>query len=103
MKGYEPKDNKDDYNKWDKPLFDYLLLSNVAFYRKRWPYRYNFSKHREVDIWSIEHIFARNQRDLEENELKEWFGENISKDKIKQYKKACENKKGDEWLAQELG
>lgn len=103
MKGYEPKDNKDDYNKWDKPLFDYLLLSNVAFCWKRWPYRYNFSKHREVDIWSIEHIFARNQRDLEENELKEWFGENISKDKIKQYKKACENKKGDEWLAQELG
>ena len=65
--------------------------------------RTSFSKHREVDNWSIEHIFARNQRNLEEDELIEWFGGNLSKEKIKEYKEECNNKKGDEWLAQELG
>ncbi len=103
MANYIPNKDKNDYNNWSEQLFNYLLLSNVAFCWKRWPYRYNFSKHREVDSWSIEHIFARNQQNLKEDELKEWFGDNLSKEKIKEYKEECNKQKGDEWLAQELG
>ena len=100
---FTPNKEKDDYSKWGNTLFNYLLLSNVAFCWKRWPYKYSFSKHREVEKWSIEHIFARNQRDLEEDELKEWFGGRLSKEKIKEYKEECSKKKGNDWLAKELG
>lgn len=103
MSNYVPKKDKNDYNNWGESLFNYLLLSNVAFCWKRWPYRYDFTKHREVDSWSIEHIFARNQRDLDEVELNEWFGGNLSKEKNKEYKEECAKQKGDEWLAKELG
>ena len=103
MANYIPNKEKNDYYKWGEQLFNYLLLSNVAFCWKRWPYRYSFSKHREVESWSIEHIFARNQRDLEENELKEWLGDNLSIEKINEYKEVCNKQKGDEWLAHELG
>ena len=103
MANYIPNKDKNDYNNWGESLFNFLLLSNVAFCWKRWPYRYNFSKHRLVDSWSIEHIFARNQRDLNEDELNEWFGGNLSKEKIKEYKDECARQKGDEWLAENLG
>lgn len=103
MAKYEPNNDKDDYSKWGDSLFNYLLLSNVAYCWKRWPYRYSFSKHRQVGSWSIEHIFARNQRELNEKELKEWLGDNISKEKIAQYKEACTNGKESEWLRIELG
>lgn len=105
MSKYEPRTDENDYEYGGESLFNYLLLSNVAYCWKRWPYRYSFSKHRQVGSWSIEHIFARNQRNLEEEELKKWFGDNISKEKIAQYKEECEKGKesGNEWLAKELG
>ncbi len=40
---YMPNKEKNDYNNWGEPLFNYLLLSNVAFCWKRWPFRYSFS------------------------------------------------------------
>lgn len=102
MAEYKPKE--DDYSKGGDMLFNYLLLGNVAFCWKRWPYRYSFEKHRKVDAWSLEHIFARNQKNLSEEELKDWLGKDAySMEKFKTYQEECSNGKGDEWLAQELG
>ena len=103
MANYIPNEHQNDYNKGGNALHHFLLLSNVAFCWKRWPNRYNFKKHREIDEWSLEHIFARNQRNLKEDELKEWLGDNATKDEIKKYKDACEQGKGDDWLAEKLG
>ena len=64
MARYQPKSDKDDFKNWDSGLFNYLLLSNAALCWERWPYRYSFEKHRQVDVWTMEHIFARNQKDL---------------------------------------
>lgn len=104
MANYIPNKDKNDYNNWGESLFNYLFLSNVAFCWKRWPYRYDFYRHRQVESWSIEHIFARNQRALTEDELNEWFGKNISKDKVQEYQEACNKSKelGDKWLADKL-
>ena len=107
MKGYLPKEDKDDFTNWGDGLFNYLLLSNMAFCWKRWPYRYDFEKHRQVDVWTMEHIFARNQKKLNENELSEWLGEDVSseefKRKFKEYQDACKERNGDEWLEEKLG
>lgn len=104
MKKYEPSENKDDYNKGGDKLFNYLLLSNIAFCWKRWPYRYSFEKHRKVDAWSLEHIFARNQKNLNKEEFDDWLGKAAySMEKFETYQEECSNGKGDEWLAQELG
>ena len=51
----------------------------------------------------MEHIFARNQKDLNEDELKEWLGESYSKDKFVSYQDECKKGKGDEWLEKVLG
>ncbi len=97
MKGYLPKEDKDDFTNWGDGLFNYLLLSNMAFCWKRWPYRYDFEKHRQVDVWTMEHIFARNQKELNEKELSEWLGEEVSseefKRKFKEYQDACKERK----------
>ena len=105
MAEYKPKEDKNDYSNWGEDLFNYLLLSNVAFCWKRWPYRYSFEMHRQVEAWSIEHIFARNQKDLDEKELEEWLGNDYSKSVFDEYQKECgEGKgKGDDWLAKKLG
>lgn len=100
---YQPNDGKDDYRNWGRQLFNYLLLSNIAFCWKRWPNRYSFMHHRMVDRWSIEHIFARNQKDLNEAELKEWLGESFSMEKLESYQDWCKKGKGDEWLENVLG
>lgn len=100
---YKRKADNDDYKNWGAGLFNYLLLSNTSFCWKRWPNRYNFVKHRKVEIWTMEHIFARNQKDLNDDELEEWLGEGYSKDKSDSYKDECEKGKGDEWLEKELG
>ena len=100
---YKYKVDNDDYKNWGTGLFNYLLLSNTAFCWKRWPNRYNFVKHRKVEVWTMEHIFARNQKDLNDDELKEWLGDGYSKDKSDSYKDECKNGKGDEWLEKELG
>ena len=39
-----------------------LALFNVAICWKRGDIRYPFEKHRQVKTWSLEHLFARNQR-----------------------------------------
>lgn len=101
---YNPNKEGNDYHNWSKELFNYLLLSNVTFCWKRWPYRYSFEKHRQVDIWTMEHIFARNQKKLDEKELEEWLGKrSFSIEKFKSYQAECEKGKGDEWLSKELG
>ena len=100
---YKPKEDKNDYSNWGEDLFNYLLLSNVAFCWKRWPYRYSFEMHRKVDAWSIEHIFARNQKDLDEKELAEWLGEDDSESAFNEYRTECDKGKGDDWLSKKLG
>ena len=102
MATYNPNTDRDDYNggKNDK-LYQYLLLSNVAFCWKHWPMRYSFLHHREVSDWSLEHIFARNQRNLSPDELKQWCP-GFSDDDIKDYLKDSEEHKGNEWLAKKL-
>lgn len=104
MANYNPNPNNDDVQKWGAGLFNYLLLSNVAFCWKRWPCLYSFEKHRQVDSWTMEHIFARNQKDLNESELEDWLGkETYSTNKFESYQAECEKGKGDEWLSKELG
>lgn len=103
MAKYEHKEDKDAYSNWGEDLFNYLLLSNVAFCWKRWPYRYSFEMHRKVDAWSIEHIFARNQKDLDEKELAEWLGEDDSESAFNEYRTECDKGKGDDWLSKKLG
>lgn len=103
MAEYKPKEDKNDYSNWGEDLFNYLLLNNVAFCWKRWPYRYSFEMHRKVDAWSIEHIFARNQKDLDEKELAEWLGEDDSESAFNEYRTECDKGKGDDWLSKKLG
>ncbi len=103
ISGYRPKPDGDDYNNWGNQLFNYLFLGNVAYCRKRWPDRYNFSKHRMVDLWSMEHIFARNQKDLNKEELEDWLGEKFTTEKLESYQEECKKGKGDEWLEKEMG
>ena len=103
MAEYKPKEDKNDYSNWGEDLFNYLLLSNVAFCWKRWPYRYSFEMHRQVEAWSIEHIFARNQKNLDENELAEWLGEDDSESAFNEYRTECDKGKGDDWLSKKLG
>ena len=103
MAEYKPKEDKNDYSNWGEDLFNYLLLSNVAFCWKRWPYRYSFEMHRKVDAWSIEHIFARNQKDLDEKELAEWLGEDDSESAFNEYRTECDKGKGDDWLSKKIG
>lgn len=100
---YKPKEDKNDYSNWGEDLFNYLLLSNVAFCWKRWPYRYSFEMHRQVEAWSIEHIFARNQKNLDEKELAEWLCENDSESAFNEYRTECDKGKGDDWLSKKLG
>lgn len=59
--------------------------------------------HRKVDAWSIEHIFARNQKDLDEKELAEWLGEDDSESAFNEYRTECDKGKGDDWLSKKLG
>lgn len=102
MSEYKPDKDLNDYKNGGEKLHNYLLLSNVAFCWKRWPMRYSFFKHRNIEGWSLEHIFARNQKDLSEEELKEWIP-SISKLQIKEYQEACEiNYNGDDWLKEHL-
>ena len=103
MAEYKPKEDKNDYSNWGEDLFNYLLLSNVAFCWKRWPYRYSFEMHRQVEAWSIEHIFARNQKNLDEKELAEWLGEDDSESAFNEYRTECDKGKGDDWLSKILG
>lgn len=103
MAEYKPKEDKNDYSNWGEDLFNYLLLSNVAFCWKRWPYRYSFEMHRQVEAWSIEHIFARNQKNLDEKELAEWLCENDSESAFNEYRTECDKGKGDDWLSKKLG
>lgn len=102
---YQKSDDGNDYNGGiNDSLYSYLLLSNVAYCWKRWPMRYDFLRHRHVAQWSLEHIFARNQKDLTEEEFKEWFTADADH-KWKEYQNYCtENQgNGNEWLAKELG
>lgn len=83
-----------------KKLHRYLLLANCAYCWKRWPMRYDFKQHRKIGTWSIEHIFARNQKNLSEEDFKSW---NIPADRFEDYKKDCDANKGNEWLKKVLG
>lgn len=103
MSAYTPDDEEfDDYNGRNATgLYDYLLLSNVAFCWKRWPMRYSFLKHRSIKKWSLEHIFARNQKDLSKEELEKWIP-SVTEEQIEDYKKKCEENAGNEWLSEKL-
>ena len=101
MSNYHPDKDCNDYKKGSNQLNDYLLLSNVAFCWKRWPMRYSFLKHRNIEEWSFEHIFARNQKELSEDELKDWIPD-ISELQITEYKEACERDEENIWLEKHL-
>lgn len=83
-------------------LYRYLLLSNVAYCWKRWPMRYDFKRHRGVASWSLEHIFARNQKNLTEDELRDWIPGCKDED-WKEYQDVCAKDRGNEWLEEKLG
>ena len=88
---------EDDYNNGQNDkLYHYLLLANVAFCWKRWPMKYSFVHHRAVSGWSLEHIFARNQRNLKKEEFEAW---GIAK-KFDEYEEKCGEGKGNEWLSE---
>lgn len=78
-------------------LHSYLLLHNTAFCWERWPMRYDFQRHREIGSWSLEHIFARNQDKLTENELTQWIP-GIKADRITKYMEDCQKNEGNKWL-----
>lgn len=97
-------DGEDVFNVNDsdkRKLHRYLLLANAAYCWQHSPMRYDFKRHRETETWSIEHIFARNQQDLSNPEELQLWG--IDKSKFDDYKKACEDNQGNEWLQNELG
>ena len=77
---------------------EYLLLYNVAFCWRRWPMRYDFHQHRQVDSWSLEHIVARNTRDLTEVEFENFSPQEIKKADWGKYEEACKIKQGEAWL-----
>lgn len=101
-KEYSPDENNDDYQQGGNvPLYRYLLLYNVAFCWRRRPMRYDFIRHRQVGVWSLEHIFARNQRDLTPEELKKWLPSESNQ--WEEYEKCCQKNEGNRWLAKKLG
>lgn len=101
IENYELNKDLNDYKNGGPKLYNYLLISNVAYCWKRWPMRYSFLKHRNVGSWSLEHIFARNQKNLSEKELREWMPR-ITEPEIEEYHKKCEEHNGDDWLAKHL-
>ena len=102
-KEYSPDENNDDYQQGGNvPLYRYLLLYNVAFCWRRRPMRYDFIRHRQVGVWSLEHIFARNQRDLTPEELEKWLPKS-EPDQWKEYEERCQKNEGNRWLAKKLG
>jgi hypothetical protein len=80
---------KDVYYDNPNPTRSALLLYNVAFCRRRWPQKYDFQKHREVDEWSLEHIVARNEKKLSEEEFLNFAPGILTKTHWQQYKDAC--------------
>ena len=51
-------------------LYCYLLLANVAWCSERHGVSFDFYRCSLIDTWSIEHVHARNQRNLSELEFK---------------------------------
>ena len=97
-----PDETRDDYQQGQNdPLHRYLLLHNVACCWSRQT-RYDFVRHRRVGVWSLEHIFARNQRDLEREELEQWLPE-CTQQLWEKYQQECRNNQGNKWLADKLG
>ena len=97
---YEP--TEDDYNSGQNiKLYHYLLLSNMAYCWKRWPEKYDFLQHRGIGAWSLEHIFARNQRDLKEDELQKWIPK-ITNEQIADYQTYCKKGNGNLWLSEHI-
>ena len=78
-----------------------LLLFNAAWCWKRGDRLYDWGGHREVETWSLEHIFARNQKDLTEAEFKEFCHGCEEADWLR-YQKAKEENKGNDYLAEVL-
>lgn len=57
----------------DEVIRDYLFLANVAFCALSFAPRYNFGAHVAEKPWSIEHVHARNQRQLTKEEFDSRF------------------------------
>ena len=66
-----------------------LFLFNVAICWKRGDRRYPFIRHRMVETWSLEHIFAKNQRELaSEKEFNDFCQGKINDGTFEQYRSA---------------
>ncbi len=97
-----PDETRDDYQQGqNNPLHRYLLLHNVAccWSQQR---RYDFVRHRLIGVWSLEHIFARNQRDLTREELEQWL-KGCTQQLWEEYQQKCQENQGNAWLADKLG
>ncbi len=79
-----------------------LLLFNVAWCWKRGDLLYDWSRHRNVGTWSLEHIFARNQKDLSKEEFNE-FCLGCESAKWQEYVEYTKRDEGDVYLARVLG
>ncbi len=89
----------DNANYANQPLAHRLLLLFNAAYCWQRGIRLNFNAFQKVSSWSLEHIFARNQKDLDESTFKEWFP-NSSNELFKDY---CNANDKCQWLADKLG
>ena len=97
-----PDETRDDYQQGQNgPLHRYLLLHNVACCWSQQT-RYDFVRHRLVGVWSLEHIFARNQRDLTREELEQWL-KGCTQQLWEEYQQKCQENQGNAWLADKLG
>ena len=98
----EDSNNKTDY--FNVPHLkeqarEYLLLHNIAFCWQHYPMRYNFYKHKQVESWSLEHIVARNERDLTKDSFIRFSPQFLTETNWPAYEEACLNNQGDNWLA----
>lgn len=76
-----------------------LFLFNVAYCWRRWPMRYDFLRHRQISVWTLEHIGARNERKLTKEEFVEFSPLELKEEDWKDYVAACNSEMAYTWLA----
>ncbi len=92
------------YENWGGALRA-LYLFNVAYAWSNQHQRYDFRQHRAVSKWSLEHIMARNVRDLVELEFQEYRKIAASPDNFtwEEYQEQCKQSQGEQYLERMLG
>ena len=93
---------EDVYNENPEPTKDGLLLYNVAFCWRRWPQKYDFQKHREIEGWSLEHIVARNEKKLSKEEFLKFAPGLLKEENWLEYEPECAKGTQDKYLSKIL-